>query len=275
MGNITLGAKKPSQRKNTSDSNMKLLADHNFYHISNKRSNEASSSSSSSQSNHKNINLAYREVYENTQRNNPKINFKYNNNNTNNITNSHHPHQLPHQPNGSNQNSRPYELTEFFNKYNQTKHKRGMNSSSNSLVSLNESSVSPNEELNFTNSDRDLIRSNPDLNDGGYSVPIIKKVYYNSPKNLASPVNSTTSSSNTSHKPKRLETQTSDFHLSKTNKEQNSYSNNGSLNLSIHTAEEFSIEMLSWLKNEANHNNSVKKIINEENLDQIDNATLV
>jgi hypothetical protein len=247
---------------------MKLLADHNFYHISNKRSNEVSSSSSLTQSNQKNINLAYREIYENAHRGNPKIAFKYNNGSN---------HQLPHHHFVQHQNtistgSRPYELTEFFNKYNSTKHKRGMNSSSNSLVSLNESSTSPNEELNFTNSDRDLIRSNPDLNDGCV-VPIIKKVYYNSPKNPASPVNSNGSSC---HKPKRLESQTSDFHLnSLTKKDQNSCSNNGSLNLSIHTAEEFSIEMLSWLKNESHLNSNVKKIINEENIDQIDNATLV
>lgn len=251
MNNITLGLKKPTQRKNTSDSNMKLLADHNFYHISNKR-NDFSSSSSSSQSNQKNINLAYREIYDAANRTgiSNRPNFKYSQN---------------------NQNSRPYELTEFFNKYNSTKYRRGMNSSSNSLVSLNESSASPNEELNFTNSDKDLIRSNPDLNEG-CSVQIIKKVYSNnSPKNLSSPVNSIGSNS----KPKRLESQTSDFHLNNVSKKDtSSYSNNGSLNLSIHTAEEFSIEMLSWLKNEAS-SNCVKKIINEENLDQIDNATLV
>lgn len=234
---------------------MKLLADHNFYHISNKRNDFSSSSSSShSTNNHKNINLAYRDIYTNgNNTNNNKINFKYNNT----LTNS---------------NSRS-ELTEFFNKYNtNTKYKRGMNSSSNSLVSLNESSVSPNEELNYTNSDRDIIRSNPDLNDGSNSsntnnLQLIKpKFYTNSPKNTLSPVNSNGSCS--SNKLKRLDSQTSDFHL---NKKENCYSNNGSLNLSIHTAEEFSIEMLSWLKNEAN----VKKVINEENLDQIDQATLV
>ena len=251
---------------------MKLLADHNFYHISNKRANnEVSSSSSSSQSNQKNINLAYRDIYQNTHRGNPKINFKYNNNNNNHHTHNHYLQQQ----NTTNPVSRPYELTEFFNKYNSNKHKRGMNSSSNSLVSLNESSTSPNEELNFTNSDRDLIRSNPDLNDG-CAVPLIKKAYYNSPNNPASPVNS--NGSNCQSKPKRLDSQTSDFRLNSLAKKEappNSHSNNGSLNLSIHTAEEFSIEMLSWLKNEANHNSNAKKIINEENIDQIDNATLV
>jgi hypothetical protein len=258
-----LAVKKSTQRKNTSDSNMKLLADHNFYHISNKRSNEFSNL------NYKNGHLiSNNDIYENNN-NNKLNNLKYG---------------------SSSSSSRPYELTDFFNnKYNK---RGGMNSSSNSLVSLNESSPSPiNEEIiQFnTSTDRDLIRSsNPDLNND--TSQVLKKIIFNnSPKttnnnnhNLTrSPVNGT-STSNKLINHKRLETQTSDFHLNKNNNNNNNknndinnYSNNASLNLSIHTAEEFSIEMLSWLKNETNNNNSIKKIISEENLDLIDNATLV
>jgi hypothetical protein len=143
----------------------------------------------------------------------------------------------------------------------------GMNSSSNSLVSLNESSASPNEDLNNTNSDTNnqLIRSNPDLNE----LIIQKKTqlnFTNSPK-ILSPV--TTNGNRTN-----FEINSEPLHggIKKGELSQNhSYSNNASLNLSIHTAEEFSIEMLSWLKNEANSN----KLINDENVEKIDNATLV
>lgn len=230
-----------SQRKNTSDSNVKLLADHNFYHISNKKSNEFFQLPSN------NSNITYREN-SNLIENQNRMNFKTSNN-------------------------RPYELSEYYNNKYNNKFRRGcgLNSSSNSLVSLNESSASPIEELNYTNSETNLIRSNPDLNDI-ISQKKAQLSYTLSPK-ILSPVqtNGCYNSSNNSKNfelsdPIHSSLKKGDLH------NHSSYSNNASLNLSIHTAEEFSIEMLSWLKNEANGN---KKIKNDENVEKIDHATLV
>ena len=233
MGNISLGCKKSTQRKNTSDSNVKLLADHNFYHISKKKhQNECFQLD----------NQVYGETCENTNINN-------NNNNNNNINNRIN----------FIVNSRPYEQTDVF-KYN-SKYRRGFNSSSNSLVSLNESSPSPNEELNYTNSENNLIRSNPDFNE---MIGRKSQLCVASPIMLVSPAASTTLN--------RKAEYVADLNQSGVKKELGSYSNNASLNLSIHTAEEFSLEMLSWLKNETNLH---KKIKNDENLEKVDNATLV
>lgn len=182
--------------------------------------------------------------------------------------------QIQYKNNGhNNNNGNRYEITDMFRYNNKYRRGGGLNSSSNSLVSLNESSASPNEDLNHTNSDTtntQLIRSNPDLNE----LIVQKKAQLNlthSPKILSPvPTNGHNSNSNKTN----LEINSEPLHgvVKKGEVSHNhSYSNNASLNLSIHTAEEFSIEMLSWLKNEANGN----KMINDENVEKIDNATLV
>lgn len=235
-----------SQRKNTSDSNVKLLADHNFYHISNKITNGNHNSP-----NHGTNQMSYQ----------PPLNIS-------NIT--YRDSQIQYKNNGHNNNGNRYEITDMFRYNNKYRRGGGLNSSSNSLVSLNESSASPNEDLNHTNSDTtntQLIRSNPDLND----LIVQKKAQLNfthSPK-ILSPV-----PTNGHNNKANFETNSEPLHgvMKKGEMSHNhSYSNNASLNLSIHTAEEFSIEMLSWLKNEANGN----KMINDENVEKIDNATLV
>ena len=99
--NLLFNHRKNGQRKNTSDSNVKLLADHNFYHVSNKRIlNDYQ---------HKDNGLIYKEI--------PEYNSKTNLNNTNEM--------------------KPIELNDYL-KYGM-KFKRGCNSSSNSLMSLNSS----------------------------------------------------------------------------------------------------------------------------------------
>lgn len=93
--------RKNGQRKNTSDSNVKLLADHNFYHVTNKRNlNEYQ---------HKDIGLIYKEI--------PEFSSKTNLNCSNEM--------------------KPNEINDYL-KYGM-KFKRGGNSSSNSLMSLNSS----------------------------------------------------------------------------------------------------------------------------------------
>lgn len=235
-----------SQRKNTSDSNVKLLADHNFYHISNKQQHHLNG-----------YNHAYRE----------NINIPGPNNLTENT------HSSSSSRIAFKVNPRPYEPSEIF-KYN-NKYRRGLNSSSNSLISLNESSASPNEDLNHTNSETNLIRSNPDLNIDLINQKKSTHTYSNQSPKLHSPNtchvsinNGSFTSSRKSNKDHHIQEQP--FTLKKDI--QASYSNNASLNLSIHTAEEFSIEMLSWLKNETNGSMKIKA---DDSIDKIDNATLV
>jgi len=168
--------------------------------------------------------------------------------------------------------TRAYDQTDLFRYHNATgaKYHRagGLNSSSNSLVSLNESSTSPNEELlNYTNSDTNLIRSNPDINE----IISSHKKHTHSPNILSPVINSTQNCK------QNLESIQSSSKNQEISHNRSSFSNNASLNLSIHTAEEFSIEMLSWLKNETNGGNGGKsKIINDEiTREKVDNATLV
>lgn len=233
-----------SQRKNTSDSNVKLLADHNFYHISNKQHQQHSNG----------YNQTYRESI-------PTPSLSENN------------HSSSSSRIAFKVNPRPYEPTEVF-KYN-NKYRRGLNSSSNSLMSLNESSASPNEDLNHTNSETNLMRSNPDLNIEFINQKKNVNNYNNQSPKLHSPntchvsVNNGSFTSRTKNNLDHHITTEPSYNLK--NDIQTSYSNNASLNLSIHTAEEFSIEMLSWLKNETNG----MKISADDSIDKIDNATLV
>ena len=142
-------------------------------------------------------------------------------------------------------------------------------------MSLNESSASPNEDLNHTNSETNLMRSNPDLNIEFINQKKNVNNYNNQSPKLHSPntchvsVNNGSFTSRTKNNLDHHITTEPSYNLKKDI--QTSYSNNASLNLSIHTAEEFSIEMLSWLKNETNG----MKISADDSIDKIDNATLV
>jgi len=217
-----------SQRKNTSDSNVKLLADHNFYHIS----NTSSSSNSHRHMPINNPNITYRDIRTKTRGYDQADLFKYTN------------------PAGA--------------KYHRA---GGLNSSSNSLVSLNESSTSPNEDLlNYTNSETNLIRSNPDINE---MISSQKKQAY-SPKILSPVMNNSVNCCRQNSEPVHSSLKKQEMAHNRS-----SFSNNGSLNLSIHTAEEFSIEMLSWLKNETNGGKNNVMINDENSREKADNATLV
>lgn len=214
-----------NSRKNTSDSNVKLLADHNFYHVTNRR--------------HAKQELKSRESFACPDLVEP--NSSLIKNGFVNYSNKIFP-------------NRPFELNEYF-KYN-SKFKRGMNSSSNSLVSLNSSSVGTNEDSGNMNSEKDLIRSNPDLKNGlnspngVHNYPQMK--HQNSVRNLTQ-LNSTTNVNNVLNEQSNQKYEFYSNHSLK--KDLNNLSNNMSLNLSIHTAEEFGIEMLEWLNNETSNQN--------------------
>ena len=109
---------------------------------------------------------------------------------------------------------------------------------------------SQNEDSqNMTNSERDLIRSNPDLKTSGcILIGPHQQQSHHSPPNGGS-----------YHHPHLLNTsitnvnQTTPHNTSKNTDTTtlSNLSNNLSLNLSIHTAEEFGMEMLEWLNSEA------------------------
>jgi hypothetical protein len=117
-----LAQKKSSQRKNTSDSNVKLLADHNFYHVTHRRGGAGSKhhNGATSEQNriHGESNFMVPELSPST-------------------TSSSASTTSTIQQTLNGKMGKPYELTDYF-KYN-SKFKRGLNSSSNSLISLNSS----------------------------------------------------------------------------------------------------------------------------------------
>lgn len=112
-----------SQRKNTSDSNVKLLADHNFYHVtSNSRKfNQSQNPNDSSTS----IENQYACNEQNGQFITP-------------ITTSDGIALAKFRDASKMSNQKSYELNDYF-KYNSKFKQRGLNSSSNSLISLNSS----------------------------------------------------------------------------------------------------------------------------------------
>lgn len=240
-----------NQRKNTSDSNVKLLADHNFYHVTNRR--------------HANHDYqAHRETYACPDLVEPNSGL---------LKNTFQIHQ------SNKPVAKPYELSDYF-KYS-SKFKRGMNSSTNSLISLNSSSVGTNEDSGNNNSDKDIIRSNPDLKinslvnspNGGLFLKT------NEQQQQQQQING---------KSAQLAQNTSIENMKYDNYFSNSFksdlanlSNNLSLNLSIHTAEEFGIEMLEWLNNESNtnhlQNGNYNYLLDKDLIDSklTTNATLV
>jgi hypothetical protein len=268
-------SKKCSQRKNTSDSNVKLLADHNFYHVTHRRHhhhhNHNNYHINDSFKNNQNNDFIFKEINENNFKQNEHFleQFKYNNSSA---------------------------------KFNNNK-RSGLNSSSNSLISLNSSSIGTNEDSNNINSsDRDLIKSNPDLKSSLVYSP--KSINFNNEhylltqngsnpnnrsnnisintSNLSEPAsNGTINSNNSSNFYHRTKTPTHHHH---TPADMSNLSNNLSLNLSIHTAEEFGVEMLAWLNNnEGNmiangnggHNLHSYLMNNNDENKMANNATLV
>lgn len=113
------------------------------------------------------------------------------------------------------------------------------------------------------NSDREIIRSNPDIKSALIHSPRVS--IYSNQETSNSRNGPITDSS------KKILTE---------NNNQGNQSTNMSLNLSIHTAEEFGIEMLAWLNSESNvrNNDNYKyKLDNELNESKklATNATLV
>jgi hypothetical protein len=104
-------------------------------------------------------------------------------------------------------------------------------------------------------SDREIVKSNPDIKASLKYSPKIA-VYNNNNGNMTSEQS---------------------FNKRYTPTHSNNQSNNHSLNLSIHTAEEFGIEMLAWLNNESSKaiGNQLKNISDLKDSHLIDNATLV
>ena len=122
------------------------------------------------------------------------------------------------------------------------------------------------------NADREIIRSNPD----------IKSALIHSPRVSIYSNNETTSTSRNNGV--FLEINKRDVgnaHNTTNTNNISNLSNNMSLNLSIHTAEEFGIEMLAWLNSEGNsrinHSDNPYKLAGEcdESKKLTTNATLV
>lgn len=109
-----------AQRKNTSDSNVKLLADHNFYHVTNNVQRTA---------HHRyqqHINESLNSLDQQQQQ------YSCNDGLTSNGC------QTTKFKDMAKMAQRSYELSDYF-KYNAKFRQRGLNSSSNSLISLNSS----------------------------------------------------------------------------------------------------------------------------------------
>lgn len=125
-------------------------------------------------------------------------------------------------------------------------------------------SAGTNDEVNNINSDREIIRSNPDIKTSSVQSPRISLYSNNEPTNG---IKNFTCDSTKKNDQYTLKNDLSNL------------SNNLSLNLSIHTAEEFGIEMLAWLNNEGNSRNGSEsqfKIDRETSQSKLTtNATLV
>jgi hypothetical protein len=202
-----------AQRKNTSDSNVKLLADHNFYHVTQRRGNHYNKNSHMKENFHSSSNdLSPSAATTTTSNSSSGVSAVIQNFNNMSKVNDFYMNKLKRL--GPNV---PAINTPIINATSSS-------SSSNSLVSLNSSSAGTNEE-HHSSSNPSYFRSNPDLAAVG-----LKNATAQSSNNLSNQQLNNSNSFN--HDLKNL-------------------SNNLSLNLSIHTAEEFGIEMLEWLNNES------------------------
>ena len=130
--------------------------------------------------------------------------------------------------------------------------------------------------------DRDLIRSNPDLKNMIAHSPnslIFSQQnghYLNGNSNSSSGSSSINSTNKLGQSAEQSNMKYDYYNNSNSFKNDiTNLSNNLSLNLSIHTAEEFGIEMLEWLNNESNNTNNSKSHHLNSDLKLANNATLV
>ena len=227
-----------NQRKNTSDSNVKLLADHNFYHVTNKlppplplheNSLNREDSLSTSSENY--------EEYEKTR--------------------IHQSHSHPQSLKGIT--AKPYDMPEYH---------AYRNTSINSLVTLREKGGHEEPGMNIKYAKNEKMGPS-------FTNQIISEKYHNENdiNSFYASHNDSTSNGNGYKRVSAADyTNGSDKRRNDMSHLANTPPNNTSLNLSIHTAEEFGMEMLEWLNNEnklSNHHiaNGSNPIAN--------NATLV
>lgn len=124
------------QRKNTSDSNMKMLADHNFYHVTQRRGAQRALQSRLAGFEENSLDERVSQSLVNTHGNMISNGLGANSSSTSSSTSTIN-------QNGKNITSilqnKPYELSDYFKYSAKYKKAGGLNSSSNSLVSLNSS----------------------------------------------------------------------------------------------------------------------------------------
>ena len=258
LSNSSLERKKTKNTKTTSDSNVKLLADHNFYHVTNRNngflyqhqlqqqqqipppptissSSSASSSLSNKASNEKNEELFKNMLFNNSSTNNNMIEV-----------------------------SKPYELSDFYKystRYRNSNSSTGSSSTTNTnnLLMIN-TAINNNNYENNEQLQKLQIYSTP--NDTSSHVPLQNTKYSN--RVLNTPPSSTSASilydsiqylQTNGNSPKYYPVLSHNNSISDLTAS-NATSNSISLNLSIHTAEEFGKEMLAWLQNEHKRNNS-------------------
>jgi len=271
FSNSSLERKKHQKTKTTSDSNVKLLADHNFYHATNRNNNNngftvnnqipapptiSSSSSTSSSLSNKASNEKNEELFKNMLFNNCS-------NNSNMI-----------------EVSKPYELSDFYKystRYRNSNSSTGSSSTTNTNnllminTAINNNNYENNEQLqklqihstpNDSHIPLQTKYSNRILNtppSSSSTAILYDSLQYlhtngNSPKMGGYPIALTHNNS------------TNDVTTSASNLTNN---NSISLNLSIHTAEEFGKEMLAWLQNEHKRNNSSSNLTSSTNAHHI------
>ena len=211
-----------NQRKNTSDSNVKLLADHNFYHVTNKLQPPLPSHENSL--NREDSLSTSSENYEEYEK-----------------TRIHQSHSHPQSLKGITAKTY-HDMPEYYT-YNNTYR----NTSSNSLVALREKSGREEEltaNMKYTKSDKmGPSFTNQIIGEKYHNENDINSCYYDSSTNGGSNngYKRVSAADYTNGSDKRRNDMT---HLTSTPP------TNTSLNLSIHTAEEFGMEMLEWLNNE-------------------------
>ena len=255
--NSSLERKKNQKKNTTSDSNVKLLADHNFYHVTNRNNNGfvqnpiqpptiSSSSSTSSSLSNKTANFL-------NEKNEELFKNMLFNNSTNMV-----------------EVSKPYELSDFYKystRYRNSNSSTGSGSTTNTntLLMIN-TAVNNNNYENNEQVQKLQIHSTP--NETGSQI--LQSKY--SGRNLNTPPSSSSATlydslqylhmngtnGNINNSPKCYPQLSHNNSINDiTTSASNATNNNSiSLNLSIHTAEEFGKEMLAWLQSEHKRNNS-------------------
>jgi len=204
--------RKLKQNKNTtSDSNVKHLADHNFYHVVNKNMASANLSSQDYQAK-KILDEKNEELFKN-------ILF-----------------------NSSHERSADY--------YNRHKYRSTSNNANNNLLMVNTSSSEDSKLQSHSTPNDQAFKSQiatPTSIQNLYDSLYVNKSNPNSPKTYNQSFNEHNSSNTSSN-------------LTGNN---NLTANNFSLNLSIHTAEEFTKEMFAWLQNEHRRVNNDATVVTQ------------